>query len=147
MRALPTLCSTLQDGKQIVCDEAFSLLKPHDHDHGAVETPVQFEEAQFDIETHKFIESMEDESSMRASKKPKVGANKRNDRDDTMADQLPSCIMGADTSASVAVADDESNVRYDSVSSDNKMLQKVSNSSGPQDDVKDVTLDDKSLEK
>jgi len=33
------------DGQTIQCDEAFSLLKPHDHDHGPLDAQIQFDES------------------------------------------------------------------------------------------------------
>jgi hypothetical protein len=33
------------DGQTIQCDEAFSLLKPHDHDHGPLDSQIQFDES------------------------------------------------------------------------------------------------------
>jgi hypothetical protein len=33
------------DGQTIQCDETFSLLKPHDHDHGPLDAQIQFDES------------------------------------------------------------------------------------------------------
>lgn len=33
------------DGQTIQCDDAFSLLKPHDHDHGPLDAQIQFDES------------------------------------------------------------------------------------------------------
>ena len=87
---------------------------------------------------------MEDENSMRASKKPKVNGSKRNE---TPSDQLPSGTIAPDGLTSSDEINYESSNGISLVNSDSSKLSKVSNPSVTQDDVKDVTLDDQSLDK
>lgn len=66
------------DGAQIPCDEPFSLFKPHDHDHGPIDAPLRFEEANADESIFKRSESVNrevEESASRQVKKSK-GATK-----------------------------------------------------------------------
>lgn len=78
------------DGQTIQCDEAFSLLKPHDHDHGPLDAQIQFDESvaeHVDIDGKRVAEhpeSREMSSKPPPPKKPKQAKTSKPNGDESL---------------------------------------------------------------
>ena len=53
------------------------MFKPHDHDHGPIETPIQFEESHFGTNHTKRSESVNGDEDARPAKKSKAVSSKQ----------------------------------------------------------------------